>query len=297
MKAVATRYSGGTGIINDVHVESDKILDFVKNTFTSHVLGKSTIFLDMVFARVQDLFEGRYRGYQRSDTAYHDFKHTCEATVAVVRILDGHIKSGKFPAVSSRDFELVIAAILLHDSGFIKQVGDREGTGAKYAFTHVERSQKFAANFLPGFGFAVDEIILIQLLISCTGVKVDVDNLPFYNDQERFLGRVLGTGDLLGQMAAPDYPERLSGLYEELTEAVAYSNANGNWIEVYDSAEDLMSKTRNFYESYAKQLLEQQWGGVHEALLHHFSDGKNHYFKSIEANLDHIEQRVQTASV
>ena len=281
----------------DIHVESDDTLNFVKNTFTSHVLGKSTIFLDKVFARVQDLFEGRYRGYQRSDTAYHDFKHTCEATVAVVRILDGHIKSRKFPAVSSRDFELIIAAILLHDSGFIKQVGDSEGTGAKYTLTHVERSQKFAANFLPEFGFTVGELILIQLLIDCTGVKVDVDNLPFYNDQERFLGRVLGTGDILGQMAAPDYPERLSRLYEEFTEAAAYSNTNGSRIEVYHSAEDLMRRTRDFYEGYVKQLLETQLGGVHKALLHHFNDGKNHYFDSIEANLDHIERKVQTAAI
>jgi len=281
----------------DIHVERDKILDFVKNTFTSHFFGKSTIFLDKIFARIQDLFEGRYPGYQRSDTAYHGFTHTCEATVAVVRILDGHIRSGKPPAVSSRDFELIIAAILLHDTGFIKQVGDSEGTGAKYTLTHVERSQEVAANFLPGFGFTVDEITFIQLLIDCTGVKVDVDNLPFYNDQERFLGRVLGTGDILGQMAAPDYPERLSRLYEEFTEAAAYSKDNGSWIVNYRNAKDLMRKTRNFYEVYVKQLLETQWGGVHEALLYHFSDGRNHYLQSIEANLDHIERKVQTAAI
>ena len=159
----------------DIHVENDKTLDFVKKTFISHFLGKSTIFLDKVFERVQDLFEGRYPGYQCSDTAYHGFTHTCEATVAVVRILNGHIRSGKPPAVSSLDFQLIIVATLLHDSGFIKQIGDNEGTGAKYILTHVERSQKFAANFLPGFGLTVDEIILIQLFIRCTGVKVDVD--------------------------------------------------------------------------------------------------------------------------
>ena len=127
-------------------------------------------------------------------------------------------------------------------------------------------------------------------------MKVDVDNLPFYNDQERFLGRVLGTGDILGQMAAPDYPERLSRLYEEFTEAAAYSKDNGSWIDNYRNAEDLMRETRNLYEVYVKQLLETQWGGVHKALLHHFSDGKNHYLQSIEANLDHIERKVQTAS-
>lgn len=123
-------------------------------------------------------------------------------------------------------------------------------------------------------------------------MKVDVDRVPFYDDRERFFGWVLGTGSILGQMAAPDYPERLSELYKESREAAAYSNPNGSGIEVHHSAEDLMRQTRDFYEGYVKQLYGRQWGGVHKALIHHFDDGKNHYFNSIEANLDHIEREV-----
>ena len=40
-----------------------------------------------------------------------------------------------------------------------------------------------------------------------------------------------------------------------------------------------------------------QWGGVHEALLHHFEDGKSHYIERIEANIEDIEQRVATAKI
>ena len=281
----------------DFDVDSNKTLDFVKETFTSSFPDESTTFLGKVFERVKDLFEGRYPGYQHSDTAYHDFTHTCKATVAVARILDGHIKTGNSPALISRDFELIIAATLLHDSGFIKQVGDNEGTGGKYTLSHVKRSGKFAAKFLPEFGSTADEIRLIQLAIDCTGVEVDVDNLPFEDDRERFLGGVLGTADMLGQMAAPDYPESLFALYEEFAEAAAYSNAKDSWITDYSSAEDLRRQTRTFYEGYVKRMLETQWGGVHEALVYHFGNGENHYFQSIEANLDQIEQQTQAGGI
>ena len=278
-------------------IKTDETSNFIIKMFTSHFSDASTTFLEKVLEKIQDLFEGRYPGYQQSDTAYHDFAHTCRAAVTVSHILDGHIKSGKIPVLGRHDFELVIAATLLHDSGFIKQSHDATGTGGKYTLTHVKRSGEFAATFLPEFGVTADEIRLIQLMIDCTGVAVNVEYLPFNNDQERFLSWVLGTSDILGQMAAPDYPESLYGLYQEFAEAAAYSNANGSWIKDYSSAEDLMKKTRNFYEGYVQWMLQTQWGGVHEALLHHFDDGKNHYIECIEANIEVIEQRVDTAKI
>ncbi len=281
----------------EIDIKTDETSDFIIKTFTSHFSDASTSFLEKVFEKIQDLFEGKYPGYQQSDTAYHDFAHTCRATVAVSRILDGHIKSGKIPDLGWRDFELVIAATLLHDSGFIKLSHDATGTGGKYTLTHVKRSGEFAETFLPEFGVTADEIRLIQLIIDCTGVAVNVEYLPFNNDQDRFLGWVLGTSDILGQMAAPDYPESLYGLFQEFAEAAAYSNASGSWIEDYSSAEDLMRKTRNFYEGYVQWMLQTQWGGVHEALLHHFDDGKNHYIECIVANIEAIEQRVDTAKI
>ena len=281
----------------DMDIKTNKTSNFIVKTFASHFPDASTAFLEKVFEKIQDLFEGRYPGYQQSDTAYHDFTHTCRAAVAVSRILDGHIKGGTTPVLAWRDFELVIAATLLHDSGFIKKSDDPTGTGGKYTLTHIKRSEEFAATFLPEFGVTADEIRLIQLVIDCTGVAVNVEYLPFENEQERFLGWVLGTGDILGQMAAPDYPESLHGLFQEFSEAADYSNANGSWIEDYSSAEDLMKKTRSFYEGYVQWMLQTQWGGVHEALLLHFGNGKNHYIECVEANIENIEQRVHPANI
>ena len=272
---------------------SQPTLSFTQEVLESHFPDHSNLFLKNVFQAIEDLFSGRYPGYQKSDTAYHDLAHTCEATVAVVRILDGHLKGGTPPALEARDFELAVATTLLHDSGFVKESDDLEGSGAKYTLTHVVRSGDFAEKCLPNLGVTADEIRLVKLAIDCTGVAVDVSALPFSNDRERFLGCVIGTGDILGQMAAPNYPERLPGLYSEFAEAANHSK--DSWIASYASARDLMEKTRVFYEGYVKSMLDGQWEQAHKALHHHFEDGKNHYLESIEANIDRIEAQLHIA--
>lgn len=84
-------------MLSNIVVQTCEALNFIKQTLSSHFSSESTAFVDRVFERVGELFEGKYPGYQPSDTTYHDFIHTCEATVAVVRIVDGHLRSGKPP--------------------------------------------------------------------------------------------------------------------------------------------------------------------------------------------------------
>ena len=279
-----------------MHIPGHQALDFVRAVFVRHFGGHDTGFLEKVFAAAQDLFEGRYPGYQASDTAYHDFKHTCEATVAVVRILDGHLKGKTPPAIGHREFELTVAATLLHDSGFMKKSGDDSGTGAKYTLEHVKRSGDFAEECLGALRASPEEVQLVRLAIDCTGIQVRVEDLPFRNEQERFLGCALGTGDMLGQMAAPDYPQRLGSLYREFAEAAAaHAGGTDSWIAGYASEEDLKRKTRRFYEGYVREMLDKHWGGAYRDLDHHFQDGKNHYLEAIEANLERIERELATA--
>lgn len=247
-------------------------------------------FISAVFHQVQNAFTGTYPGYQGCDTASHDFRHTCQATVATARILDGHLKSGQPPALTVRDFELGVAAILLHDIGYLKETGDDSGTGAKYTHIHVHRSAEFAKRFLPLFGVTPDEIRIVQLAILSTAMNVDMSKLPFRNERERFIGCALGTGDILGWMAAPDYPDRLPHLYRELTEAAAHSPGREGEIPNYRSAEDVLRQTRDFYRTYVQRMLEQQWRNAYKALEHHFADGRNHYLPAIEANLDRIDR-------
>ena len=234
-------------------------------------------------------FEGRFPGYQACDSVYHDFAHTNVACVAVTRILDGHLKSGEEPHITARDFELTIAAILLHDTGYIKKTGDHEGTGAKYTLVHPNRSVEFAHVLLAQLGVAPDEICKVQAAIRYAGLE-DAHDDPAFSAHDRFIGCVVGSGDILGQMADPAYPERLPGLYDEFHEAKLFAGLDSTGIGSYQSATDLMRRTREFYETYVQRMLTTRWGRVHEVLRYHFADGRNQYLDAIALNLDKIDR-------
>ena len=261
--------------------------ELITSVFQAHYAGRDTSFLRAAFREVQRLFEGQYPGYQACDSAYHDFAHTRVATAAVARILDGHMKSGESPRLTPRDFELAIAAILLHDTGYIKKDGDHDGTGAKYTLTHASRSVEFAHVFLTHLAATPDEVWTVQAAIRYAGMEGE--ETPPVSARSRFIGCVVGAGDILGQMAAPDYPELLPSLYNEFHEATVFTGRFDTPIASYKSAVDLMRRTREFYQTFVQRMLTTRWGRVHEALRYHFADGRNHYLDAIARNLDRID--------
>jgi hypothetical protein len=107
--------------------------------------------LDRLFFDITEMFQGRYPGYQAIDMEYHDFEHTLQATVCLVHLLQGRSAAGDQPVFSIRDWELSVISVLLHDTGFLKEIGDNSGTGAKYTFVHEYRSCDFARAYLPKF--------------------------------------------------------------------------------------------------------------------------------------------------
>lgn len=269
---------------------------YASTIFLAHFPNHGAGFISAVFHEVQNAFAGTQQGYQRCDTTFHDLVHTCQATVATIRIFDGHLKSRQPPVLTLRDFELGAAGILLHDIGFLKETGDDSGTGAKHTIVHVDRSAKFAEKFLPRFGVTPDEVRIVQLAIQSTALNVAMSQLPFRNERERLIGCAVGTGDILGAMAAPDYPERLPKLYEEFAEAAAHADLRPKEIAQYQSPEELLCKTRDFYHSYVQPMLEEQWARIYKALEYHFADGRNHYLQAIEKNLERIDRILATTN-
>src|SRR6266446_5993836 len=111
------------------------------------------LFVPRVFGWALQCFAGEYRDYQAVDARYHDFEHTLQGTLCMVRLLRGRHLAGAQPILTPRLFQLGIIGILLHDTGYLKTRDDTEGTGAKYTVTHVNRSAEFAARLLGEKGF------------------------------------------------------------------------------------------------------------------------------------------------
>ena len=250
------------------------------------------MFVPRVFGWVLECFTGSYRDYQAVDTLYHDFEHTLQGTLCLARLLRGRHLAGAEPQLTLQMFQLGLVAILLHDTGYLKKREDTQGTGAKYTVIHVRRSADFAAELLKEKGFNASNIKAVQNMILCTGVNAALSVIPFQSELERVLGWALGTADLLGQMAAEDYVDKLPILYAEFAEAAAYTKDRTQFIAMFSSAEDLMQKTPAFWEKFVRLKLDRDFGGLHRFLNDPYPSGPNSYFERVEANIERLRQRL-----
>lgn len=238
-----------------------------------------------------DCFTGKHRDYQPIDARYHDLEHTLQVTLCMMRLLHGRHLAKAQPALTERMFQLGLLAILFHDTGYLKKREDTEGTGAKYTLTHVERSMEFAADFLRGKNCTPAEIKSVQNMIRCTGVNVNLDAIPFQSEAERVTGFALGTGDLLGQMAAKDYIEKLPVLYSEFAESAAYNEGKNDTTRImFSSAQDLIQKTPAFWEKFVVPKINGGFQGLYRFLNEPYPDGKNFYIDRIEENIARLRK-------
>ncbi|MDP2752972.1 MAG: HD domain-containing protein [Nitrospirota bacterium] len=268
----------------------ENILDELK-IICKKIYGENNIdLIKTAFNDVAALFSGKRKGFQKCDTSYHDLMHTLQVIPPFIGIIDGWNKNKSAPYITREFFDIGIIAVLLHDTGYIKTEDDIEGTGAKYTFTHIQRSADFAGLYLPQLGFDKYKISAVRNIIMCTGVKIDYTEIPFNSKEERTVGYALGTADLLGQMSANDYPEKLPILYREFEEAYLYEGIEKlrqREAIVYESVDDLIRKTPYFYEVIVLRRFKNM-GSMYKYLTHHFKDSRNHYIEAIEENIRKI---------
>ena len=125
-----------------------------------------------------------------------------------------------------------------------------------------------------------------------TGVTVDYDKLPFNSEEEKIVGYALGTADLLAQMSAGDYPEKLPTLYREFEESYQFEGIDElrkKGMTVFESLDDLIKQTPSFYEHAVKERFKSM-GSLYTYLTYHFNDDRNHFIEAIEENIEKIKK-------
>jgi hypothetical protein len=237
-------------------------------------------------------FEGRYQDYQPIDAHYHDLEHTLQGALCMSRLLWRRHDTNAPPRLTRRMFELGMLAILMHDTGYLKRKWDTAGTGAKYTLTHVDRSIQFAGELMLGHDYPVEDILAVQNMIRCTGVNVKLDAIQFQDEPERLAGFALGTSDLLGQMAAADYVDKLPILYSEFAEAARHNEGKMKAGGFFASAEDLMQKTPLFWEQYVQHKISREFLGLFRFLNVPYPDGPNPYIERIDANIARLRRQL-----
>jgi hypothetical protein len=263
-------------------------------TYSALYPSGDSAFIVSAFEWAIESFNGRRPGYQAIDARYHDLEHTLQGTLCLIRLLRGRHQADAQPSLPERTFRLGILAILLHDTGYLKKTDDLAGTGAKYTITHVARSADFAAQLLSEKGFDERDVRAVQNMIRCTGLSAKLSSIPFETEMERMTGYALATADLLGQMAAEDYVEKLPILFSEFVEAASFSGDKAHFISNFTSARDLVQKTPGFWESSIRPKLDNEFRGLWRFLNQPYPDGPNEYALCIEANMEYIKRRLRT---
>jgi hypothetical protein len=219
--------------------------------------------LDQVFSEVQRLFAGRYPGYSKCNTRYHDLEHTTDTLLAMARLIHGAVEAGR--TIDRHTILLGLVSTLLHDTGYIQTDDEHVGTGAKYTAGHIFRSINFAREYLPSRGYSRLDYTVCRNALLCTGIDNRIGKIAFRTQDEEVIGKMLGTSDLLGQMASCRYLEKLPYLYQELVEGevlkhVSEFNFLENTTEFHHSTLDRFAGDLGGVSAYMRDHFRARWG-------------------------------------
>jgi hypothetical protein len=267
-----------------VNAEVNRIfLELYPNSST-HVLNRS-------FRDLARLHKGEYPGYRACDTGYHNLQHSLDVTLAMTRLMDGYERSHdshRTEALGAKLFRFGVVTALFHDVGYLRKDNDmRHKNGAEYTLRHVTRGAKFLEDYISRLGMAELAPIASQI-IHFTGYERQIQKIHVPNLTFRLLGNMLGTADIIAQMADRCYLEKCRDrLYPEFVEGglAARDDADHRAGVMFKSAEDLVTKTPNFYKT-ATVRLNDHLGSAYGYADKHFG-GQNLYLDEITKNIDY----------
>jgi len=266
--------------------------------FSETFPGMSYDKLWLAFYDFERLFTGRYPDYKGCDTTYHDMQHTLDMTLAVARLIAGYERSVE-PAdrLGAGRAQMAIITALFHDAGYIRhEVRDKDFTnGAQFTLCHVSRSADFLRRYLPDLGMAKD-VGVSSMIVHFTGYELDLDKIELDDPRDIICGHLIGTADLIAQMADRCYLEKCRDrLYKEfVVGGVAVENAApGEYMVRYKSGKDLLKKTPGFYQQVTRERLSSKFNRVYryaEVLY----DGQNPYIEAMKVNIAHLSRVLQS---
>jgi len=261
---------------SEIFAEIRNILLLIDTSFSFSLI--ENIYNDIIC-----LFNGEFPGYRASNTQYHNLEHTCAVTLATARLMHGlHVQNHTF---SSRLIQLGLIGALFHDTGLIQTNDEKEGTGAQYTIGHEGRSIVLMEKYLSGKDFSAEDILDCSHIIMCTKLSMPPNEIPFNSEETKTMGKVLGSADLIAQMADRNYLQKLPLLFLEFKEA---------GMAGFETPLELFKNTEEFYRSVAKARLVEELSNVSSAARYHFRSrwemDRDLYAESIEYNIKYMKE-------
>ena len=288
-------------VTNTVQVSNPiAVRNAVHELYSETFPGSSFDRLWLAFYDFERLFSGRYPGYLGCDTTYHDMQHTLDMTLAVARLVAGYEQSVEpGDRLGPRRALMAVVTALFHDAGYIRHV-ERDHdfvNGAEFTMCHVSRSADFLRRYLPELGMAAD-VGIASMIVHFTGYELDLDNIELDDPRDTICGHLIGTADLIAQMADRCYLEKCRDrLYAEfVVGGVAVDNTKpGEYTVLYDSGEDLLSKTPEFYNQVMRERLDKKFNRAYR-YFEVLYDGQNPYIDAIDRNIAYLKKIVASGN-
>lgn len=236
------------------------------------------------------LFTGQTPGYLGVDTVYHDLQHSQDVVLAMARLMAGYEKGHPDgPRIGAERALMAMITALFHDSGYIRESNESGiSNGAVFTRNHVTRSAHYLAKYLPGAGLG-DWVPVATRIVHFTGYEVPLDLLRVADPRDRLVGHLLGTADMLAQMADRCYLEKCRDrLYAEFVLGdIAVHAAAGGVKVLYGSGLDLLRQTPQFIAS----TIDHRLGTAFDHSYRHVEPlygGDNPYMNAIRQNVQFL---------
>lgn len=288
-------------VTDTVQVSSvDAVVQAVQELFFRTYPGSSFAKVRQAFEDFWRLFNGELPGYRGCDTIYHDAQHTLDMTLAMARLIAGYEllldergSQGQSLGPSRASLGLIVS--LFHDSGYIRKTHDEVHAGAEFTLKHVTRGAEFLESYLPTIGMG-SSVHVARKLVHFTGYEMPLTEIDLDDPKLRKVGCLLGTADLIAQMADRCYLEKCRDrLYPEfvLGGVTAAENPYDGEPIHYESGQDLLKKTPEYFETVIKRRLEGDFDHAYKYVEPLF-DGRNVYMDAIHKNLAFLDKVLET---
>lgn len=228
------------------------------------------------------IYSGTFPGFRLSSPKYHNLRHARLVALAAVRLFHGLWCEGK--TFSPETVTQGLLSAFFHDTGMLLTDSDTALTGSEYFKYHEERSVTFVQRYIESSTIPTFYAGNCALIIRCTDLNRDPRTFAFPSEEIRLAGQVVGSADILAQMADRYYLECLPLLFQEQKDGDAHK---------HDSPLELMQRTAQFYHTTITERLQIVFDDISQAMYSHFRERWNiegdFYSDSIRKNIAYLE--------
>jgi hypothetical protein len=181
---------------------------------------------------------------------------------------------------------------LFHDVGYLRRKDDGAYRhGAELTRIHVSRGADFLADYLPRIQLS-EWAPVAREIIHYTGYEVPFDRIVVADPKDKTLGHLIGTADMIGQMADRCYLEKCRDrLYPEFVlggMALPITSNGGRQVR-YASGLDVLRQTPEFVAETRSKRLDGAFGGAYRHIEVLYG-GRNPYIEMIERNVGYLNR-------